>query len=253
MLKKIYQPIIILSILLASFAYTGTALAWSSCGSTYTVQRGNTLYGIASYCGTTVAALQLANPGLTTYIYAGQVLVLPGASWDNGNGYSTYVVAHGDTLRLIAARYGTTVDKLAGLNSLLNYNLIYAGQWLIVPNAGTLPPTTPVPPSSSTYVVQPGDTLRKLAARWGVTVNDILAVNPRIYNPSIIYVGQVISIPNGSSGTPGGSPAYYTVQRGDTLRSIASRYGTSVYNLQLLNPQIWDPNWIYAGMVIRVQ
>lgn len=252
MFKKLYQPIIILSILLASFGYTGTALAWSSCGSTYTVQKGNTLYSIASYCGTTVAALQLANPGLTTLIYAGQVLVLPGASWDNGNGYSTYVVAHGDTLRQIAARYGTTVETIAGLNNIINYSLIYAGQRLTVPNGGTIPPTPPPPTSGSTYVVQPGDTLRKLAARWSVTVNDILAVNPRIYNPSFIYVGQVINIP-GTGTPPGGSPVYYTVIRGDTLRSIASRYGTSVYNLQVLNPQIWDPNRIYVGMVIRVK
>ena len=248
MSKKIYEPIVLLVILLASFAYTGSALAWSGCGSTYTVQRGNTLYSIASTCGTTIAALQLANPGLTTLIYTGQVLVLPGASWDNGNGYSTYVTAHGDTLKLIAARYNTTVDRLAGLNNILNYNMIYAGQRLIVPNAGTVPPP---PTSGTTYVIQSGDTLRKLAARWSVTVNDILLANPRITNPSLIYVGQLINVP-GASGTPT-TPIYYTIQRGDTLRIIASRYGTSVYGLQLLNPQIWNPNWIYAGMVIRVQ
>ena len=97
-------------------------------------------------------------------------------------------------------------------------------------------------------MIQPGDTLRKLAFRWGVTINDILAANPQITNPSLIYVWQVINIP-GSSG----APVYYTVQRGDTLQIIAVRYGTSVYNLQLLNPQIWNPNWIFAGMVIRVK
>jgi LysM repeat protein len=250
MFKKIYQPIVILVILLASFTYTGTALAWSGCGSTYTVQWGDTLSRIATNCGTTVAALQLGNPGLGTWIYAGQVLILPGASWDNGNGYSTYVVAHGDTLRLIAARYGTTVDTLARLNSLLNYNLIYAGQWLTVPNGSYVPPPPP-PSGATTYVIRTGDTLRKLASYWGVTVNDILAVNPQITNPSLIYVGQVINVP-GSSGTPS-TPIYYTIQRGDTLRNIATRYGTTVYSLQLLNPQIWNPNWIYVGMVIRVQ
>lgn len=249
MFKKIYQPILIVAILLASFAYTGEALAWSGCGSTYTVQWGDTLSGIAAHCGTTIAALQLANPGQGGWVYAGQVLVLPGAVWDNGNGYSTYVVAHGDTLRLIAARYGVTVQALAGLNSIYNYNLIYAGQRLTVPNAGSVPP--PPPSSGSSYAVQRGDTLRKLATRWGVTVNDILAANPQIANPSLIYVGQVINVP-GSSGTPA-TPIYYTIRRGDTMYLIASRYGMSVYSLQLLNPQIINPNWIYAGMVIRVQ
>lgn len=252
MSKKIYLSILLLAILLASFAAPGTAQASSGCGTSYTVQQGNTLYGIAAYCGTTVSALRLANPGLGNWVYTGQVLVLPGASWDNGNGYSTYVVAHGDTLRSIASRYGTSMDVIANLNGIYNYNLIYAGQRLTVPNGSTVPPVTP-PPSGSTYVIQSGDTLRKLATRWGVTVDAILAINPQIKNPSLIYVGQVINKP-GSSETPGGgAPVYYTVQRGDTLRIIASRYNTNVYTLQLLNPQIYNPNRIYTGMVIRVQ
>lgn len=248
MSKKVYQPILLLIVLLASFAGTGEALAWSGCGSTYTVQWGDTLYGIASHCGTTASALQLANPGLGSWVYAGQVLVLPGASWDNGNGYSTYVVAHGDTLRSIAARYGTTVQALASLNGIYNYNLIYAGQRLSVPTGGVYVPPPPPPSGSTTYVIQRGDTLQKLAYRWGTTVYAILAVNPQILNASLIYVGQIINVPGASA-----APVYYTIQRGDTLRSIAARYGTSVYSLQLLNPQIWNPNWIYAGMVIRVQ
>jgi LysM repeat protein len=255
MSKRIYQSIALIAILMVSFAGTGSAQAWSGCGSSYTVQWGDTLSGIAAYCGTTTSALKLANPGLGYWVYAGQVLQMPGAVWDNGNGYSTYIVAHGDTLKKIAARYGTTMDVIASLNGIYNYNLIYAGQRLTVPGGGYVPPAPPPynPPSyGSTYVIQRGDTLRKLATRWGVTVNDILAVNSQIYNPSLIYTGQVINIPGGG-GSSGYNPSYYTVQRGDTLRIIANRYGTTVYNLQLLNPQIWNPNWIYAGTVIRVQ
>jgi LysM repeat protein len=255
MSKRIFQSIALIAILLVSFAGTGNAQAWSGCGSSYTVQWGDTLSGIAAYCGTSVSALKLANPGLGYWVYAGQVLQLPGAAWDNGNGYSTYVVARGDTLKKIAARYGTTMDAIASLNHIYNYNLIYVGQRLTLPGGGYVPPAPPYNPPpvyGSTYVIQRGDTLRKLAYRWGVTINDILAVNSQIYNPSLIYVGQVINIPGGGS-SGGYNPAYYTVCRGDTLRIIANRYGTTVYNLQLLNPQIWNPNWIYAGMVIRVQ
>jgi len=254
MSKRIYQSIALIAILLVSFVGTGSAQAWSGCGSSYTVQWGDTLSGIAAYCGTSVYALQSANPGLGYWAYAGQVLNIPGGTWDNGSGYSTYVVARGDTLKIIAARYGTTVGALASLNGIYNYDLIYVGQRLSIPGGGYVPPAPPYTPPSygSTYVIQRGDTLRKLAYRWGVTTNDILAVNSQIYNPSLIYVGQVINIPGGSSSS-GNSSAYYTVCRGDTLRIIANRYGTSVYNLQLLNPQIWNPNWIYAGMVIRVQ
>jgi LysM repeat protein len=266
MAKKIFQSIILIAILLASFAGAGSVQAWSGCGSTYTVQWGDTLSGIAANCGTTVYALQQANPGLGYWAYAGQVLYMPGGTWDdtgvswnNGNGYTTYVVARGDTLKKIAARYGTTMQAIANLNGIYNYNMIYVGQRLSIPGGGYVPPAPsynpPAPQYGSGYVIQRGDTLRKLAYRWGVTVWDILAVNPQISNASLIYVGQVISIP-GSSGSSSGTyynSAYYTVCRGDTLRIIANRYGTTVYNLQVLNPQIWNPNWIYAGMVIRVQ
>jgi LysM repeat protein len=95
-------------------------------------------------------------------------------------------------------------------------------------------------------VIQWGDTLAKVAARFGISVSAILALNPQLVNrPSWIYAGEVIALP--------ATPIYYTVQRGDTLRIIAARYGTSAYSLQLLNPQIWNPNLIYAGQVIRVQ
>jgi LysM repeat protein len=255
MAKKVLYSIVLVATLWVSFAGVGSAQAWSGCGSTYVVQWGDTLSGVAAYCGTTVAALRQANPGLGYWLYAGQVLQMPGTVWQGGGGYCSYVVAPGDTLKNIAARYGTTMQAIASLNGIYNYNLIYVGQCLTLPDGGYVPPTPPPytsPASGSTYVIQSGDTLRKLAARWGVTVNDILAVNGQIYNPSLIYVGQVINVPGGGSSS-GYTPLYYTVQRGDTLRIIANRYGTTVYNLQLLNPQIWNPNWIYAGMVIRVQ
>jgi LysM repeat protein len=203
------------------------------------------LSGIAVSCGTTVAAIQLANPGLGYWAYAGQTLRMPGGSWDNGNGSSTYIVARGDTLKMIAIRYGVTMDALANANGIYNYNLIYVGQVLTIPGAYTPPPYTPPTNQGGAYVVQPGDTLRIIANRIGVTVVDILNANPNITNPSLIYVGQVIYL-------PGAVASYYTVQRGDTLRIIANLYGTSVYNLELLNPQIWNPNLIYVGMTIRV-
>jgi LysM repeat protein len=250
MSKRIYQFIALIAVLLVSLVGAGSAQAGAACGSTYYVQWGDTLSGIAAYCGTTVAALQQANPGLGYWAYAGQVLQMPGSVWDGGSwNSSTYVVMRGDTLKSIAARYGTTMDALASLNGIYNYNLIYVGQYLKIPNTGGYVP--PAPSGGSTYAIQRGDTLRKLAARWGVSVNDIVAANPQIYNPSLIYVGQIINIPGGF-GTYY-NPSYYTVQPGDTLRIIANRYGTSVYSLQVLNPQIWNPNWIYAGMVIRVQ
>ena len=241
--KKFLQIILLLAVVVSTIGFTGSASAAYSCGTSYTVSAGNTLSQIAQTCGTSIAAIQLANPGLGKYIYAGQVLTLPGAFWDNGNGYATYVVSRGDTLKALAIRFGTSVDTLGSLNSLVNYNLIYEGQRLTVPS-GVAVPVPPPPSSSGTYTIQSGDTLRKIAARINSTVNAILAVNPQITDANKIYVGQVINLP--------ASATYHTVQSGDTLKKIAAKYGTTLESLIALNPQISDINKIYVGQVVRI-
>ncbi len=247
--KRALQLVTLAALLLASLAPIGAAAAWSGCGTSYVVQRGDTLSSIASKCSTTVAALRMANPGISSLIYAGQSLLLPGAFIDNGNGYATYVVARGDTLRSLAIRFGTSMGTLASWNGIYNYNLIYEGQRLSVPTGSGVPAPNPQPnpqpAPGGTYVVQWGDTMRKIAARLNVSLNDLIAVNPQISNPNYIYFGQVINIP--------ASASLYTVQRGDTLRLIAARYSTSVDSLLALNPQIWNANWIYSGQVIRIR
>lgn len=143
--KRIFQLMLIGAILMSSFASADSASASSRCASRITVQWGDTLSGIAKLCGTTVAAIQAANPGLGSWVYAGQVLYIPSGS------------TSGPVHR---------------------------------------------PPSVSTYVVQWGDTLAKIAARNGVSLSSLLAVNPQIYNPSLIYAGQVINLPGGSYTPP---------------------------------------------------
>jgi peptidoglycan endopeptidase LytE len=185
--KSLIRLVLLAAVLAGSFAGAGSAHAGGYCGATYTVQWGDTLGRIASMCGVTVDALYTANPGLGSVIYAGQVVNIP---------------------------------------------------------SGTAPVYYPPAPSyGGTYVVQYGDTLRIIAARYGTTVSAILAVNPQIWNPNLIYVGQVINLP--------ARPVYYTVCYGDTLYSIAVRYGTTVASLQYLN-NLWNPNWIYAGQVLRI-
>jgi peptidoglycan endopeptidase LytE len=248
--KKFLQLFVLLSVLLASFASTSSAFA-ASCGTSVTVVSGDTLRRIADRCGISVAALRLANPeiGWGNLIYPNQVLLLPGAILYGDNGYDTYIVARGDTLKSLANRFGTTIDILLSLNkSITNVNLIYEGQRLVVPSGRGVPvpppPTNPPPANGQLYYAQSGDTLRKIAARFNTTVDAILKINPQITNPNLIYVGQAISIPAGVST--------YAVRRGDTLRIIANKFGTTVDRLLVLNPNIKNPNLIYVGQVIRV-
>lgn len=67
-------------------------------------------------------------------------------------------------------------------------------------------PAAAAPLASTTYTVRAGDTLAKIAARFGVSVQAILAANPQITNPDRIYVGQRITIPTGGSQPPTPAP-----------------------------------------------
>jgi LysM repeat protein len=193
--------------------------------------------------------LRRANPeiGLGNLIYPGQVLLLPGTILGSDGGYLVYIVVRGDTLKSLAARFGSTVDSILASNpSISNPNVIYEGQRLTIYAAPVTPPTpTPPPAGGQTYYAVRGDTLRKIAAKFNTTVEEILRVNPQITNRNLIYVGQAITIP--------AQPATYTVQRGDTLRIIAAKYGTTVDTLLSLNPGIKNASLIYVGQVIRVR
>ncbi len=129
---------------------------------------------------------------------------------------TTYVVQRGDNLFRIALRFNTTVLALAQANGIVNPSLIYAGQQIRIPGTAqpatpTLPPLpTPVPgtpgtptatpvSTTTTYVVQPGDYLARIAVRYNTTVARLVALN-NIANPNLIYTGQQLIIPVGEAG-----------------------------------------------------
>jgi LysM repeat protein len=103
----------------------------------------------------------------------------------------TYVVQRGDTLYSIARRYGATVQAIAARNGIANPSLIRVGQTLTIPTSGA---STTLPSGGTTYVVQPGDNLFRIALRYNMS-HVYLAQYNGITDPSRIYVGQVIRIP----------------------------------------------------------
>ena len=153
----------------------------------YKVQSGDTLSEIAARYGTTVNELMslngISNPNL---IYPGEVLRIRG---NVSGSVATYTVQSGDTLSEIAARYGTTVNRLVSLNGISNLDLIYPGEVLRI--RGRM-----IGSSSSSltiYKVQSGDTLSEIAARYGTTVNELVNLN-EINNPNLIYTGEVLRL-----------------------------------------------------------
>lgn len=117
---------------------------------------------------------------------------------------TVYVVRAGDTLARIAARYGVSVSALARTNNITNPNRIYIGQRLAIPGGSGSPSTpapSPAPVTGGVYIVQPGDTLSKIAVRHNTTVAALIAANG-ITNPDRIWVGQRLRIGGGSATAP---------------------------------------------------
>ena len=110
----------------------------------------------------------------------------------------TYVVQRGDYLSLIARTCGVTLTALLNANpEITNINRIFPGQVIrIVPGAS-------IPVTGGTYTVVRGDTLSAIARRFGTTVTVLLNLNPSIIYPSLIYAGQVIRLPSGTTTNPG--------------------------------------------------
>lgn len=124
----------------------------------------------------------------------------------NAGAAGTYEVRAGDTLGVIAGRFGVTLADLVAANAIENADLIHPGQVLAIPSGEPAPPPVVVPsapPEDVTedgpkeghpYVVQPGDTLGAIAARAGTTFEELARVNG-IANPDLIFPGQVVLTP----------------------------------------------------------
>lgn len=154
-----------------------------------------------------------------------------------------YTVKSGDTLSAIAKEYGTTVNEIASLNNISNPDLIYVGQYLLIPttsNANVSISTT------YTYTVKNGDTLSGIANEFGTTYQKLAEING-IADPNKIYAGQVIKINVSTSN----SVQTYTVKSGDNLTKIAKQFSTTVDSLVSKNG-IKDKNKIYVGQVLKI-
>lgn len=175
-------------------AGAGVALFVAAASGNYVVKEGDTLSDIAAANGTTARALaganEIRNPNL---IRVGQELVLPEEAHNiavpTRAGESHRVVA-GETLASIASGHGTTPDAIAAANGITNGTIfadtllrIYGKAFVAAPSQSTV-----------THTVAPGENLSGIASSYGTTAERIAAGN-ELFDPNLIVVGQVLTIP----------------------------------------------------------
>jgi membrane-bound lytic murein transglycosylase D len=169
---------------------SGASSSSSSRPTVHTVRRGDTLSGIAGRYGLTVSQLKAYNGLSSSTIMAGQKLKLTGSGGATSGGAGvTHVVQRGESLSAIASRYGTTASAIQRANGIQNASHIVVGQRLKVsPGSGS-------GSSWTTYTVRSGDSLGKIASRYGCSVQELQSWNG--IRGSTIHPGQQIKIRRG--------------------------------------------------------
>ncbi len=157
----------------------------------YIVEKGDTLYAIASAYGISVQELKDLNNLTTNNLYIGQQLVVPATdvtlpeetpSTPETN-YTTYIVQKGDSLWAISRKFNVTVPEIMDLNNLTTVNL-QIGDELKIPTTAT---------TQKTYTVKSGDTLWSIARENNISVSELKDANNLETN--LLSVGQQLIIP----------------------------------------------------------
>ena len=177
-----------------------------------------------------------------------------------------YAIQAGDTLMVIAARYGMDWRTLAAANGLGEYTVLQIGQVVHLPGVaapaggGGQAASAGAGAASGAYTVQPGDTLLGIALRYGIEWEELASLNG-LSESSLLQIGQSLRVPGASqsatadaSATAGvaGPAERYTIQAGDTIVGIAVRYNLDWQALLRLNG-LGEDSILQLGQEIRLR
>lgn len=226
------------------------------------IRRGETVSTIARKYGVSMSSIVAANDIRRPYrIYSGHTLMVPttkgsGKAYSSRgnnivpNGSGSYTVRRGETLWEISRAHNISLSSLKKANSLTS-NRIYPGRKLIIP--GKKGNQVKSKSSNYTYIVKRGDSLSKLAKKFGVPVRAIKKLNRLKSNT--IYPKMKLKIPQtGSSNTLASnkkSPTVYKVKRGDNLWEIAKLFGVTVQDIVKWN-NISNPSKLTKGKKLKI-
>lgn len=245
----------------------------------YVVQAGDNLTSIAARYGVTVGAITsangIANPSL---IFRGQRLKIPKENASTSNNAPTtpttgeqgYIVQRGDSFYSIAAKFNINPNDLARANGMSIMDYIFPGQTMKIPAGATASAPTAttaaanVPATQPPVVIAPTPTVIPPTATSAPVPATATAI---VVAPTATAVAQAPTATPGQSSvqvqatatvqaqaqaqTTQAADSYYTVQRGDTLSSIANRFGTTWDAIAKLN-NMANPSLIFVGQKLAI-
>jgi LysM repeat protein len=220
---------------------------------------GRTLRAAVAASAARATAPALSKPALSTTVHS--VSVASGAK--TAAAPVTYRVVEGDTVSSISARFGLPTASVLALNGLGWKTMIFPGQELRL-GKSTASAGSTVSTSTQRHTVVAGDTISAIAARYGVATTTVLSVNG-LSSSSLIFPGQKVTIPSGSTATISTTNAAtvspivstaskkksYVIATGDTISSIASRFGVPSAAI-LAENALSASSIIYAGRSIVI-
>ncbi|TWG64654.1 peptidoglycan endopeptidase LytE [Bacillus subtilis] len=189
------------AVVLGSTLFAGAASAQS-----IKVKKGDTLWDLSRKYDTTISKIKSENHLRSDIIYVGQTLSINGKSTSSkssssSSSSSTYKVKSGDSLWKISKKYGMTINELKKLNGLKS-DLLRVGQVLKLKGSTSSSSSSSSKVSSSstsTYKVKSGDSLSKIASKYGTTVSKLKSLNG--LKSDVIYVNQVLKVKGTSTNS----------------------------------------------------
>lgn len=221
----------------------------------YTVNRGDTLYGIAKQFNTSVDSIKELNNLVDNTITVGQVLKIK-----EDSNPTFYTVKKGDSLYSISKKTGVSIIDLLDYNG-LSSTILQIGQILSLVPKDNNNEEIVIMPVYENYVVKKGDSLYSIATKYKISVDQIKKDNNLKSN--LLSIGQVLKIKVGEETfgieecfgdnvvTPTKKYLNYTVKKGDSLYSIARNYNTSVDNIKRLNNLV--SNVLQIGQILKIK
>ena len=224
---------------------------------TYTVQKGDTLYGIARAFNTSVQALKELNNLKSDVLTIGQVLRIASDNDNEPGECIVYIVKKGDSLYAIAQKYNTTVDELKRYNNLTS-NLLNIGDRIVIP-CNIDNDYKDENNNYVSYTVQKGDSLYAIAQKFGTTVDKIKELNGLTNNN--LSIGQILIVDDrtgvssiaecfGEGDFENPNYIEYVVVKGDNLYNLAIQFGTSVDEIKRINNL--TSNNLDIGQILKI-